>query len=127
MPYLFTFDYEHIISDDMHQFDFADALQDGDSVDVKIFGKVLHICAYQSDLADTTITHKLIPATQQFTTLFSYDIKIQTEHGIIKVKLNPLLSNIQRGGLFENQFIQAMWVDTPSSFTYFLVLIVIHL
>ena len=89
----------------MNVFEKASSLEDGEHMYVEIGAKVIEINVYQGDIYDLKVTQKHIPIMRRFSKILSFDVKVMTKFGIIKFKLNPLLSDIQKGKLYKSQLI----------------------
>ena len=77
------------------------SMKHGEDKVIDLDGQVLEIYAYVGDSRDLSILTKLIPILSKKPIIFSYDLIFLTKKGKIRLRMNPLLTHIQRGIIVE--------------------------
>ena len=102
---------------------FASNLKHGDCQELDCVGKVTEIDTYICHSKDLAILTKLIPMLISTPIVISYDLTILTTSGKIKLRLNPLLTHVQRGLIVEGTVmkIRKLRKVENSPFFYFMI------
>ena len=101
----------------------ASTLKHGDCQEIDCVGKVTAIDTYICHSKDLSILTKLIPILTMTPIVFSYDLTVLTKSGKIKLRLNPLLTHVQRGLIVEGTVmnIRKLKKVENSPFFYFMI------